>query len=509
MVIDGTGLPPSPLDVIISGDRITEVVARSEWRSSLASYANYDVIECPGLIIAPGFIDAHSHSDLQVLDEHPEKTLQGVTAEVVGNCGFSAYPLPETPVMLRDFANGIFSGDDQWGWHSAADYLNCARRSRIATVVSLVGHGSLRIAAAGNNCRALSTRELDRMTGILNESLQQGAVGLSTGLMYAPGSAATSEELRTLCRVVAKRGGIHSTHMRSYTSRLIEAVDEQIDIAERCECRLQISHLQAVGRENWPLQERAIAHIEQAAAHGVDVMFDAYPWLFGSTVLTQLLPQAALDGGINSLMGRLSDPTARAAIARDLELEHGDRWGELFIAHARHNPHQLEGRSLWGIATERGDEPSNTVLDILLEQEGDATILENNQCDGNLRQLLTHPLAMIVSDGLYTRGRPHPRLYGTFPHLLGNIVRERGWLSLEEAVRKISGIPAARFDLHDRGIVSPGFAADLAVFNPKTVDSGATYEHPTLPPRGISAVFRKGFAIVTDGKLTAELSTRH
>jgi N-acyl-D-amino-acid deacylase len=492
LVVDGTGTQPFAASVVVEDDRVVAV----ERGSALAASAQDQVIDCSQCMVAPGFIDAHSHSDLQVLEGRTEKLVQGVTTEVVGNCGFSAYPLSAEPQVLRDFANGILCGDDRWGWNTSGSYLERARAGGAATVVSLVGHGALRIKVAGNTCRELTAHELDAMTGLLDDMLAQGACGLSTGLMYAPGSGASAQELVALCKVLARRGCIYTTHMRNYSSELVEAVEEQIEVAERAGCRLQISHLQAVSAENWPLQERAIAAIEDAVAKGVDVAYDSYPWVAGATVLTQLLPQSSLDGGIAALTQRLSNSVEHEAIRMEVEREHGRRWNDLFISSAVKNPATVVGRSLMEIARERGREPSETTLNLIIEQQGNINILEYNQSLTNLRALLTHPLSTIVSDGFYTTGRPHPRLYGTFPLLLGEMVRERKWLSLAEAVHKISGKPAAQFKIKDRGIVAPGCIADLTVFDPDTVQSGATYENPATGPTGIRWVLRDGRVLV-------------
>jgi N-acyl-D-amino-acid deacylase len=494
-IVDGTGAPPFSGEVVIAGGSIA-YAGKSERRTP-AGNVEYEVIDCTGCIIAPGFIDVHSHSDLQVLENRTEKLLQGVTAEVVGNCGFSPYPLPEDPQVLRDFANGILCGDDQWGWSSAADYLASASRSKVATVASLVGHGALRIKVAGNTSRALTRRELDTMASLLDEALQEGAAGLSSGLMYAPGSGASAEELTVLCQVLARRGGVYATHMRSYSAGLVEAVEEQISIAKASQCRLQISHLQAAGEDYWPLQQRAIAVIEEAYARGVEVAFDAYPWLAGSTVLTQVLPQTALDGGIAQLLLRLADPVQRESIRPNIKPE--ARWKDVVITSAANNAASLVGRSVGEIAEDRGSEPEDVVMDILLEQEGSVNIVEHCQSLENLHALITHPLATVITDGVYTRGRSHPRLYGTFPLLLGDLVRERKWLSLEAAIHKITGKPAAAFHMEDRGQIAKGYVADITVFDPESIRTDANYVMPEVAPRGIRSVFRNGKLLVNAG----------
>jgi N-acyl-D-aspartate/D-glutamate deacylase len=496
-IVDGTGSPPFSGNVVIAGDRIASAGSSESHRPANSVNSKYKVIDCTGCIVAPGFIDVHSHSDLQILENRTEKLLQGVTAEVVGNCGFSAYPLPEDPQVLRDFANGILCGDNNWGWRSASDYLATASRSKVATVASLVGHGSLRIKVAGNTSRPLTRRELDTMSGLLDQALQEGATGFSSGLMYAPGSGASPEELTVLCRVVARRGGVYATHMRSYSARLVEAVEEQISIAETSQCRLQISHLQAAGEDFWPLQQRAIAAIEEASTRGVDVAFDAYPWLAGSTVLTQVLPQTALDGGIAQLLLRLVDPVQRESIRPQIRPE--ARWNGVVITSAANNAATLVGKSIQELADERGTKPEDVVMNILLEQQGNVNIVEHCQSLENLRALITHPLATVITDGVYTRGRSHPRLYGTFPLLLGELVRERKWLSVEGAVHKFTGKPAAAFHLNDRGRIAEGYAADITVFDPEAIRTDASYEKPDVAPTGIRSVLRNGRVLVNVG----------
>lgn len=498
-VIDGTGARRFPGEVVIRNGRILAVGKAGSGQPLAEGYPGPVVIDCKGCVVAPGFIDAHSHSDLQILKNRTEKLLQGVTTEVVGNCGFSPYPISQDPQLLREFANGILFGGDDWGWASAAPYLASAKRSRVCAVASLVGHGSLRIKVAGNTSRALTSREMDTMTALLDQSLQEGAAGFSSGLMYAPGSGASQEELIALCRVVARRGKVYATHMRSYSAGLLEAVAEQISIAKASGCRLEISHLQAAGEDYWPLQQRAIEMIEQASASGVDVAFDAYPWLAGSTVLTQVLPQSALDGGIPNLLSRLRDPIERESIRKKIKPE--ARWNGVVITAASHDEDSLVGRSVEDLASERGTDPESTVMDLLLEQDGGVMIVEHCQSLENLRALLTHPLATVITDGVYTAGRSHPRLYATYPRLFSEMVRDRGWLSLEEAVYKVTGKPAASFHLADRGRIASGYAADLVVFDPAHIHSSATYEKPDVPPEGIEWVFREGEAAVHRGQV--------
>ena len=331
------------------------------------------------------------------------------------------------------------------------------------------------------------------MCGRLAESLQEGACGMSSGLMYAPGSSAPMEELEALCRVVEREGKIYATHMRNYSDKLIEAVDEQLQLASRTGCRLQISHFQAVGARNWHLQAQALERIEAARVKGVDVGLDCYPYVRGSTVLTQVLPQWALDGGTDAFLARLRDPIERKTIARETEADLAQGWENIFISAVGSLENRpLVGSSIVDAAELRGCEPVEAAFDLLQEENGQVNILEINQSEENLRQVLTHAESNIISDGFYVKGNPHPRLYGTFPFLLGEIARDRKWLTLAEAIYKITALPAMRLNMRDRGRLAPGFHADVTVFDPAAIDGPANYENPTLPPAGIAHVFRSG-----------------
>jgi dihydroorotase/N-acyl-D-amino-acid deacylase len=485
-IVDGTAEEPFRADLLASGDRIAAI------GPSLNS-PTATVVDCTGLTLAPGFIDSHTHSDLQVIEGRTEKLSQGVTTEIVGNCGFSAYPPARNPADLRSFANGIFCGDDTWGWPSTEAYLRDIEHSRVANVVSLVGHGSLRIAVAGTRQGPLSSAEVSSMESLLAEALDAGAAGFSTGLMYAPGASAPQDELQRLCHVTARKSKIYTSHIRSYFAGLVDAVSEQIGLARRSGGRLQISHLQAVGANNWHLQAAAIEAMEQAHQDGVDVEFDCYPYVAGSSVLTQLLPQSALDGGMSALMQRLRNPGERAAIRDELARIIPWRWSDIYISSVGSQANlPAIGKTLEQIAEERGKEPVDVTLELLDEENGDANMLCFNQSADNLRASLQHPFATIISDGFYVKGRPHPRLHGTFPLLLGTYSRQKGWLTLSEAIHKITAKPARRYALKDRGLLAPGYFADIVVFRADTVDSPATYDAPERAPIGIHSVYRNG-----------------
>lgn len=486
LVIDGTGAPARRETICIQGGRFVHPppVPPREVRT----------VDCAGLVLTPGFIDTHSHSDVMVLANDTAKSHQGVTAEVVGNCGFSPYPCGESPDAVYEYGRGILAGKDRWGWPSAAAYFDHVREhAHLATVFSLVGHGSLRTAHMGARQDAASQKEMDAMEHDLADALDSGACGFSTGLMYAPGSGAPRDEIIRLLKIVARKGKIYTTHMRSYSFQLLESTREQIELAREAGCRLQISHFQAVGRANWDKQAPAIDLIEQARKDGIDVEWDSYPYLAGSTVLTQLLPQWTLDGGIPAMLARLADSATRRQIAAETEAHLAQRWQDIFVcATGSADGAQWVGKHFDQISDERKLPPVECVFRILEEENGDVNMLCFNQSDDNLRKLLQHPYCTVISDGFYVKGRPHPRLYGTFPCLLGEMVRERRWLTLEDAVYRITGKPAARFHLKDRGVIAPGAIADMVIFDPAKIRALATYDNPEQAPQGITSIYRNG-----------------
>lgn len=491
LVFDGTGKDGFTGSVLIQDSSIVAV-------NGPTAPPDSETIDCTGLAIAPGFIDLHSHSDVQVLEHRTEKLRQGVTLEAVGNCGFSPFPSDPTREVLHEFAGGILGRNGNWGWPNAKGYLNALAEAGSSDYARpLLGHGSLRVAVCGLRQGAASATELDRMSGLLADALDAGCAGFSTGLMYAPGSSAPLEELEHFCRIVARKNKLYATHMRSYSAGLLDAAREQLELAEKSGCRLQISHLQTAGRVNWHLQQPTLDEIESARQRGIDVEFDIYPYQCGSTVLTQYIPQWTLDGGTEALLNRLKDPQTRSRIIAELRATRTRQWPDVTISSVESAGNaNVIGKTVTQIAEERGIDADNCAIDLLIEEDAAVNIIGFNQSEENLRQLLTHPLCSVITDGFYVKGKPHPRLHGTYPELLGNVVRNKQWMPLEEAIHKSTGKPAARLQLPDRGLLKPGYKADITIFNPSTVCSHATYEDPARVPTGIQSVIKNGRVVL-------------
>jgi dihydroorotase/N-acyl-D-amino-acid deacylase len=341
--------------------------------------------------------------------------------------------------------------------------------------------------------QSVTPEEQELIRHLLATALYEGCAGFSTGLMYAPGSAAGPDELQPLLSLVAASDKLYATHMRGYANTLLPALREQISMARNTGCRIQISHLQAAGRANWPSLTRALEEIETARRDGIDIEFDIYPYQCGSTVLTQWLPRWALDGGADEMCSRLANPEERHKIREEVEASTAQSWDDITITGVASEANApLVGLTLAAIGKKWAVEPVEAMLELLLVERGAVNVVSFNQSEDNLRTLLTHPLCSVISDGFYVRGLPHPRLHGTFPELLGKVVREKRWMTLAEAVHKITAKPYSRIKVHDRGLVRKGYRADLVAFDPDRIGSPATYDKPEQEPTGIVAVIRGG-----------------
>ncbi len=517
-VIDGSGAVRSAKDVAV---RSGEIAAMGKLPEKL---------DCPrldmsGCILAPGFIDIHSHSDLSLLEDGRglSKTYQGVTTEVTGNCSMSPAPVTkENKNRVRDTFT-YMAADVDWEWDSFPDYLEFLSNSDTApNVVPLVGHGSIRAAVMGFEPRPATEKEIEQMKELLGQCLRAGAFGMSTGLVYSPCCYAKTNELIELAGIVSEHDSLLSIHMRNEGYRLLEAVDETLEIVKKTGVRTEISHLKAAGEKNWGLVRPAVNRIDNARDQGLDVGFDVYPYLVGSTYLSALLPRWARRGSRQDLVERLSDSSNRTRLRRAI-LEGDEDWpgyngpgsltpeGTTISSVGSEKNRGLVGKTLAEIAKERNCDPWECFFDLLVEEKGNVIGLYEYMCEEDISFLYSHSVSSVGSDGLaippeghWLDSKPHPRYYGTFPRMLRRFAIEDDLLSLEEAVRKMTSLPAGQLGLEDRGLLENGYAADIVVFDPNKLKDRATYKQPHKLAAGVEYLFVNGQPVISVGEQSAD-----
>ena len=512
-VIDGTGNPWFRADVAVEGDRIQQV-GRVEGQAPT-------VIDAQDMCLCPDFIDMHAHPDLTILykDVQDYKLRQGITTEVSGNCGFTAAPLnPDTQETLQKYVAFITPPSGvTWRWRTFGDYLNVVQASRPATnLAPLVGHGTLRIAVMGFEQRAPSPDELTRMKSLTAEAMDSGAFGLSTGLVYVPGTYAETGEIVELARIVSGYGGIYATHMRNEGDHLLESLEEAIEIGRHAGLPVQVSHHKASGPANHGKIRDSLALLEQARQEGLDITADQYPYTAGSTTLQSLLPAWAWaqEGAVDETVHRLRDPHTRETIRREMvapsgEPQVGADMDNILVSSLVTQANQgFVGRSIGEIAGLRDQEPMEVVFDLLVEESCAVGMISFSMSEEDVRTVMAHPTTIIGTDGLYSSGNPHPRVYGTYPRILGRYVRDEKLLTLEDAVRKMTSFPARKLGLPNKGIIRPGAHADLVIFDPETVIDKATFRDPDQYPQGIPWVMVNGRVCVEGGQFNGRTAGR-
>ena len=513
-IIDGTGAPWLAGDVRIGGDGRIAAIG-----PSLRAESDAEMLDADGRYLAPGFIDAHCHDDLICLrePERVEKAVQGVTTLVVGNCSFSLYPtVPCSAELLRQHFSGLLgetAADEVFDSFAAyRDALH--RRGTALNLVSLVGHAALRLAVMGYERRAATAGERATMQAMLARQLADGAAGLSLGLVYPPSAYADEAELVALAETVKAHGKILAAHVRSYEAGLAASIDEFLGLLRASKAPGLLSHLQSAGRPNWGNVPKALARLEAARRDGIDVSFDMYPYPAGSSYVLQLLPPEAQEGGLEALLAQLRDPEGREALRRAVEQGNPDPgaaqskvvligWGNVRVS-GTSNPDlkRFEGKSMEAAAAEEAITPFDLMVRFIEEDAGQTAIVMFQLDEGDLHAACTHRLHMVGSDGLPRPGtKPHPRAYGTFPRVAGPLTRDRRWFPLEDAVRRMTSVAAQRFGLSDRGLLRPGMAADLVLFDDR-IEDRATFDDPTELAAGVHHVWVGGEAIVADGRVT-------
>ncbi len=508
-VVDGTGTEPFRADVAVTGDRIVAVGELAEVRAART-------IDLHGQIVTPGFIDIHTHSDVSLLlDPAGEsKVLQGVTTEVTGNCGFSAFPFsPDRLDLHADHLARI--GDDpvDLTWHDLDGYAaRLAANPPAMNVAPLVGHGTVRVAVMGVDQRRPTDAELAQMQRLVAESLDQGAFGMSTGLTHIPSGYGDTDEVRELVRVVADRDALYATHSRATPGEGFPAIDEAISTCRDVGARLQASHAAINEPAKWGRAADYIALLEAAEKNGLDVSFDVYPYDASSSSLTQYLPAWTQEGGTEGMRDLLSDRSTRERAERELAAGWMNGipwfWDRVVISRSGPGREDCVGLSIEEAASRAGVDPAAFTLDLCLEHGNSVQVVLFYRTEADMTAFLAHRLSVVGSDGsavpLDQGGlKPHPRGFGTFPRILGRYVRDQQLLSLSDAVHKMTGAVAARLQLPDRGTIREGAAADLVSFDADTVIDGATFAEPAQPPVGISHVVVNGAVVVDDGVQTS------
>jgi N-acyl-D-amino-acid deacylase len=515
LLLDGTGAVGRTADLAVRNGRIAAIGARLHGEAA-------KIIDARGLAVAPGFIDIKTHSDftLPINPMAESKVRQGVTTEIIGHCGYSVAPALAGKVdLLRDY----LSASAPWlpfKETTFSDYLD----SFPATAVNagmLVGHNTLRLMVMGMEQRPASTGDLGAMIGLLEQALEAGALGLSSGLFTAPGSYAQPQEMMALCRVLKRYNAGYFTHLRDESNKVLEALTEAIDIAEECGVHVEIVHFKCSGVDNWGKAARALDMIAQAKARGLDVDCDFYPYAAGSNPLKNLLPQWVQAGGVTAMLQRLRLAETRERIRADIARDGLNNWGRIpswdcvQISISPHLPENA-GRSIGALAVERGQEPVDTVADYLIEDRGATRVLVTSISEDDIRDIACSPLTLIGSDGncvapygTVSQGMPHPRFYGAFPRVIDHYVRELGVLALELAVHKMTGATARALKLKDRGLLQEGYRADVTLFDPADFRDRATYADPHRYPSGSRTTVLVNGTIVVENSVHTGMLPGH
>ncbi|CAB1056807.1 N-acyl-D-amino-acid deacylase (EC [Olavius sp. associated proteobacterium Delta 1] len=516
-IIDGTGNPYFFSDIGIVDGKIACLA-----QGLGPSNANR-VLDAAGLTVCPGFIDTHSHDDAYLLinPQCDEKVCQGVTTDVIGNCGFSLVPLTD---MHRDDmrkASAIMGGSklphDFWQLSSFAEFLTRLENAGVGiNVVPLVGHGTVRIAVLGYENRPPDKSELAQMKRLTAEAMQGGAFGLSSGLIYAPANYAATGEITELATVAAQFKGIYTTHMRSEGDQQMAAIEETLKIAREAGIAAHISHHKIAGRNNWGQSKDTLKLFADERAKGQLVTCDQYPYPAGSTFLAAALPPSFQAQGPQAFAEKLKEPAVRQAVMDEIESGSGAPWENLIkgagfeniiISAAPRHEHYI-GKSIVQIAEMETRKPYDVFFDLLIKEQMEAGMVIFMMDEADIVRIMQDPITMIGTDGIpgFGSSKVHPRMHGTFPRVLGRYVREKAAISLEAAIRKMTSLPAQTFGLYKKGILRQGLDADIVVFDPQSIIDNATFENPAQPPEGISHVIVNGEPAVEHGQIMGATS---
>lgn len=505
-IIDGSGQPMYRGDVGVREGKIVEIGDLHNEHAEIE-------IDATNKYIAPGFIDVNNHSDTYwriFLDPALESLLyQGVTTIIGGNCGSSLAPLTNHDV-IKSIQKWTDMKNVSFNWLSMEDFLGEVQQKKLSlNFATLVGHGTLRRGLVGDEVRDISPQEMKTMKKMLTQAMKEGALGFSTGLVYTHAKLASSREIAELAEVVKKYNGVYTTHIRGESHELIRAVEEAIRIAQITGVRLQISHLKAMGKKNWPLMDEALNLIETARNSGIDVHFDVYPYTSTGSVLYILLPDWVTEGGRNMMLSRLKDPDIRKKVIKDMKASDYD-YSKITISISALDK-SLNHKKITEIAETQGKSVEDTIVDVLIASDGRVVTMMEVLSEKNVDKGVINPFSMISSNGSgykiehrETGEVVHPRNFGSFPRVLAEYVRNRSVVGWEEAIRKMSGLPAEKFNLNGRGLIVKGNCADILVLDPKRVQDLATIDNPYQYSSGIDQVLVNGRLALNAGKLDSE-----
>lgn len=510
LIYDGSGSEPYISDIAISDDKIQFIGSTRKIDGGL-------IIDAKGLAVSPGFIDTHGHSDFTLIADPRAvgKICQGITTEINGNCGMSSAPLYDKALERREDDLNELGISERW--NTLKEYFDIIERKGIAVnIATLAGHGNIRGSVIGYEDKLPSDTELSGMSRLLKNTLEQGAIGLSTGLIYPPGIYSETEELVGLSKTLHDSDLIYTSHMRSEGSRLVEAVEEVIRIGIETGIKVHISHIKTAGQGNWGKADSVISMLDVSLRSGGRITCDSYPYTASSTDLDSILPSWAFEGGNEEEIRRLIDGTERDKIADELmeQSGHGDYWKKIMISSVTSEKNRwMEGKTIAEISRGLKMDEIDLVLKILLEEKLRIGAIFFSMCEENLHKFLSLQYCMIGSDssarsfdGMTRKGRPHPRGFGTFPRILGKYVRDVPLLSLPDAIRKSSMLAAKTFGLRGRGQIKEGMYADIVVFDPEKIIDKATFDNPFQRPEGIYFVLVNGTPAIWEGTVTGKLA---
>jgi N-acyl-D-amino-acid deacylase len=510
-ILDGMGNEKRTGDIGISGEFV-------EYIGKIPVTRGMSVIDAEGLTVTPGFIDAHDHTDVGLLvNPKAESHIhQGITTVVSGNCGSSPFPVPDVLYeKSRQELKSLY--DIDLSWRDIGGFLSeIEKRGTALNYSTFLGHGTLRGTVVGFNDEAPEEDEIKRMQALIKQNIQSGALGLSSGLEYAPGSYADTSELISLCKAVGECGGLYATHMRDEGDFLLESLEEAITIAREAGVLLQISHLKCAYPRNWGKLEKALEKIEQAKNQGVDVFCDRYPYTAGATGLSSFnFPLWAHQGTTDDFLKRLKDPSLEFQFREHLKEreEKMGSWDKVLVSSvATEKNRQFEGKSILECMKLTGKDAFQFMRDLLIEERDQVGMVLFMMNEENLKKILAHPLVGVGCDssamapyGKLSGGKPHPRGYGSFPRILGKYIMDEKIVPLPDMIKKITSLPAKRFGFKKRGCLEKGYYADIVLFDEKTVKDMATYEDPHRYPEGIEFVIVNGEVVVNRGEHTGRL----